>query len=123
MTTRLEKPVRRVVEIAGALYVVELTRAGIQFREHGHRHRVVAPWRSVHQMAERLAGEQLHREQLRDKALRRMVRAIAIAAVLVSSTRCGPLTEPPPGRKCKLVDTIYVQLDSLPATITVRRCP
>ena len=74
MTTRLEKPVRRLVDIGGVTYVLEISRAGVMFRRHGGRHRVVAPWRSVHQLAERLAGEELHREQLRTRAIRRIGR-------------------------------------------------
>jgi hypothetical protein len=74
MTTRLDKPVRRLVDVAGVPHVVEVSRAGVMFRRLGRRTRLVAPWRMVHQLAERLAGDELHREQLRKKALRRIGR-------------------------------------------------
>lgn len=74
MTTRLEKPVRRLVDVGGLPYVVELSRAGVMFRRQGSRSRVVAPLRSILQLAERIAGEELHRERLRANVLRRLGR-------------------------------------------------
>lgn len=75
MTTALTKPVRRLVNIAGVDYVVEFSRAGVMFRRAGQRHRMVAPLRSVLSLAERIAGEELRREQLRTSALRRIGRS------------------------------------------------
>jgi hypothetical protein len=74
MTTRLDKPTRRLVDVAGVPYVIEISRAGVMFRRPGRRVRIVAPWRAVLQLAERLAGDELYRELLRKKALRRIAR-------------------------------------------------
>lgn len=74
MTTPLQKPVRRVVAIAGSSWIVEMSRAGVMFRPAGRRHRLVAPWSLLLKCAERLAGEELHREQLRDRTMRRLAR-------------------------------------------------
>jgi hypothetical protein len=77
MTTRLERPVRRLVPVHDWLvqeYVVKMSTAGVSFRRPRSRHPVHAPWSSVLRLAERLAGEEAHREQLRAKALRRIGR-------------------------------------------------
>lgn len=79
MTTRLEKPVRRVVHIrgvnAGKDFVVTIDAAGVTIRELGKRSSVAAAWKDVYGLACRRAGDELHREQLRTRALSRIARA------------------------------------------------
>jgi hypothetical protein len=73
--TKLEKPIRRTIVVAGAPWVVEIAPAGIMFRPRGRRSRIVAPWSAAIALAERLSGEDAHRERLRTGALRRISRA------------------------------------------------
>lgn len=80
MTTKLTRSVRRAVKLRGGTfgtevdYVIEMSVLGVSFRRAGRRHTIVAPWREVLQLAERLAGDVAHREIIREKALRRIGR-------------------------------------------------
>lgn len=79
MTTRLEKPVRRLVRIRRGLaagdYVVTLSPLGIELREKGRRFTMTVPWPDALARAESLSGAAAHREQLRSKVIRRISHA------------------------------------------------
>ncbi|MGH7125665.1 MAG: hypothetical protein ACREFI_14925, partial [Stellaceae bacterium] len=74
MTTALEKPLRRRVNIGGLPYIVELSRGGVMFRLQGFRARTLASWRHVLELSEQLAGEEARRERLRGQAMQRIGR-------------------------------------------------
>lgn len=74
MTTALVNPVRRAVEIVGRGWVVEMSRAGVMFRERGRKTRHVAPWSRVLELAKQLSEQDARRESLRAGAIRRIGR-------------------------------------------------
>ncbi len=83
MTTRLTKPVRRLIDARasgirydhakGTEIVVEISAAGVSFREKGRRFVMTLPWRETYRLAEHYVGDQMRQEKLRDAAIARHV--------------------------------------------------
>lgn len=47
MTTRLDKPLKREIEVEGKLYTVTLTAEGLRLVEKGHRKGQELQWKSL----------------------------------------------------------------------------
>lgn len=71
--TRLDfqSTLRREVQIRNRIYVLEMNAGSVTFREKGRRSRMSLGWLFALQCAEPLAGEEAHRERLRDRAIAR----------------------------------------------------
>jgi hypothetical protein len=47
MTTRLDKPIKRELELDGALYTVTISSEGVKIVEKGHRKGQMISWRAL----------------------------------------------------------------------------
>lgn len=81
MTTPLTKPVRRSFDAramgirhnvaGGTVIVVEISAAGLSFREKGRRSTVAVPWRETYRFVEHYMQDLARQELLRDAAIAR----------------------------------------------------
>jgi hypothetical protein len=74
---RSRRGVKRLVAVGHQLWNVTLTDRGLELRERHRRFSMTLTWSDVLKLAEHRAGEQLHQERLRAKALRRIARGAA----------------------------------------------